>query len=375
MADNQSGHEDGVDLFALIHGTRHWMRVAWARRALLLGPVTLAVAFGAILAFGSTPEYTAHMKILPYRSPGAVSGISGLAAIAGVQLPSAPGAPIITAELYPDVVRTLDFRIAVAETPIGFSALGKPVSFVTYFTEYSRPSIVNLASKYTIGIPRMIRTMLRPVGPAVTAPSDNLQRAVLPVYDREYLETVSLLEERLQIATDKRTFVITLRGVMPDPYAAADLVRVGSKRLMERIIEHEARKAGEQLRFYEQQHQNRKVHYERTQRALAAFVDRNRILVSATAKIEQQRLQRDHDMAFDLYQYFSRELEQARIRKSQDTPVFAVLEPVAVPIDRSSPKRGVILILAAVVGFVAGILLVVVRQLRYERGEAVASSR
>jgi uncharacterized protein involved in exopolysaccharide biosynthesis len=375
MADNQTGHEDGVDLVALMQGIRQWMQVAWAGRSLLLGTVTLAVAFGAIVAFGSTPEFTAYMKILPYRSPGAVSGISGLAAIAGVQLPSAPGAPIITAELYPDVVRTLEFRIAVAETPIGFSALGKPTSFVTYFTENSRPSIINLAAKYTIGIPRMLRTMLRPAAPAVTAPHGDVQRTVLPVYDREYLETVSLLEERLQIAIDKRTFVITMKGVMPDPYAAADLVRVGSNRLMERIIEHEARKAGEQLRFYEQQHLEKKVRYERTQRALAAFVDRNRILMSATAKIEQERLQREHDMAFDLFQYFSRELEQARIRKSQDTPVFAVLDPVAVPIDRSSPKRGIILILAAVVGVVAGMLLVVIRQLRYERGAGVDSSR
>jgi uncharacterized protein involved in exopolysaccharide biosynthesis len=74
------------------------------------------------------------------------------------------------------------------------------------------------------------------------------------------------------------------------------------------------------------------------------------MLVSAVAQIQRERLQREKDVAYQVVQQLTTELEQARIKEHQDTPVFTVLEHVTVPNEHSSPRRSVILLLAGVLG-------------------------
>jgi uncharacterized protein involved in exopolysaccharide biosynthesis len=167
----------------------------------------------------------------------------------------------------------------------------------------------------------------------------------------------------LVISIDRKTSVITINGTMPDPYAAADLVRVTSSRLMEEIIKYESRKAGEQFMFVNQQYGQAKNRYERAQREIALFADQNRSLMSAVSRINQERLQREYDISFEMYQQFSRDLEQARMKMNQDTPVFTVLERVSVPNDRVSPRRVRILLFSVFLGTFAGVLVVWARQL------------
>jgi uncharacterized protein involved in exopolysaccharide biosynthesis len=177
----------------------------------------------------------------------------------------------------------------------------------------------------------------------------------LHVYDREYLAIVEDLDNRLVVSIDKKTSVISITGLMPSPYAAADLVQTASERLMQRIIDYEAKKAGEQLTFIEEQYSQARTRYEQAQQNLASFADRNRSLVSPLSQIERDRLQSEFNVAFNVYQQLSGELQLARIKKNQDTPVFTVLEQVTVPNQRTSPRRSRILLFAIFVGLAAGV--------------------
>jgi LPS O-antigen subunit length determinant protein (WzzB/FepE family) len=48
------------------------------------------------------------------------------------------------------------------------------------------------------------------------------------------------------------------------------------------------------------------------------------------------------------------QLEQAKIKVKEETPVFTVLEPVKVPVDKSSPKRLLVLASSLIIGFIVG---------------------
>jgi len=259
---------------------------------------------------------------------------------------------MITADLYPVIAKTLEFRVTVAETPLRFGSLPAPVSAVQYFKEHkSLPSKLGGAlTKLREAITEALSREARPSGAQVTSGTGEPLRG----YDREYIAILSDLDTRLQVSMDKKTSVITITGTMPDRYASANLVQTASERLMERIIEYESQKAGEQLRFVEQQYQERGEVYEQAQRRLAVFTDRNRSLNSPVALIEKERLQRENDVAFQVLEQVSLELAQARIRKNQDTPVFAVLEKPTVPDHRSSPRRMLILLVWVVAGVAAG---------------------
>lgn len=334
----------------------------WCDRTRVVQFMFLAVLAGFFFAFASGEEFVAKTRILPYRSgAGSANSLSGLAGLAGVRLPGGPGEQTITADLYPEVAKSLDFRLSVAETPIRFSSLGRKATTVEYFQYLRKTPLIELVEEYSFGLPSKLIAFSQAPRPSNSRVVNTQDTEGLPSYSRYYLAFVNLLEGRLSISIDKKTSIITIVGQMPDPYAAADLVHVASTRLMERIIDYESRKAGEQFRFVKEQHRQSKDRYERTQQQLASFSDRNRALMSATAQIDRDRLQREYDLAFEVFQQFSRELEQARIKMNQDTPVFTVIERVTVPAERSSPRRARIMLLCLLAGMLVGVARVGIR--------------
>jgi uncharacterized protein involved in exopolysaccharide biosynthesis len=173
-------------------------------------------------------------------------------------------------------------------------------------------------------------------------------------FDSGFRRVLRELAERIDVSVDRRTSIITLRATMPDSVAAAGLVQATVAELMRTVIAYEVRKADEQLRFLEAEYTAAQLRYERAQRDLASFSDSNRMLTSAVARIEQQRRERDASLAFEVLEQFTREREQARIKRNQDIPVFAILEDPMIPNHRSSPRRLLIIGIAFGAGLMVG---------------------
>lgn len=341
-----------VSISELIEKTREFGRLIWRERRLFVRPLAITIAVGLVVAFASKKEYSASTKLLPYRNPTNSSSLSGLAGLAGIRLPTGADDQTITADLWPVIAKTLDFRISVAEAPLRFATTGNPITMVQYFKDHQ--SLLDAASgafadlRYSV-----VSASTGPRQPSV-ATITGANGEPLRTFDRQYLKIVQTMDDRLLVSIDKKTSVISITGVMPSPYAAADLVQTASERLMQRIIDYEAKKAGEQLKFIEEQYTQAKSRYEQAQQNLAVFADRNRALVSPLAQVERDRLQSEFSVAAEVYQQLSGELQLARIKKNQDTPVFTVLEQVTVPNQRSSPNRSRILLFAIFVGLAAG---------------------
>jgi uncharacterized protein involved in exopolysaccharide biosynthesis len=366
--DQPSEYDDeDLSLAALIEKVQKVWQLVRLQRRYIWRSLAVTMPMGLLIAFGTTPEYTSSTKILPYLSGGGASGLSGLAGLAGIRVPIGGADQTITADLYPDVANTLDFRISVADSPIRFGTLRKPVSTVEYFKDVSRRSLMDLVRRYTIQLPGRFLTAIRPVPTMAIVPDSVSSRSPLASYDREYLRIVDGLKERLTVVMNRKTSVITIEGTMPDAYASADLVRTASERLMARIIDFESRKAGEQLRFVVEEQRRSHERFEAIQHELAVFTDRNRGTLSATAQIEAQRLQSEYNLPVEVYRQFSTELEQSRIKQNQNTPVFTTLEQVVVPNQRVRPRRTLIMLVAIFFGLVIGSALIAWRQVEERR--------
>ena len=50
----------------------------------------------------------------------------------------------------------------------------------------------------------------------------------------------------------------------------------------------------------------------------------------------------------------AKQVEQAKLQVSKDTPIFSILKPVVVPNEKSGPKRILIIALWVFLGFVFG---------------------
>jgi uncharacterized protein involved in exopolysaccharide biosynthesis len=320
----------------------------WIVRALqqqwkgVLGWTIITAFAGVALALVLPVTYQARTRLLPYRSAVSASGLSGLAGLAGVRLPAGVGDQTITPDLYPDVLTSADFQAEIATAPLWFGAAPRRQSVFAYEKARAAQRLFSLA-----------RLLPRSSGPTAL-PSDSALAGA--IRDPDLQDFLRDFGDYLQVALDRKTSVVTITSTMPDAVAAADLARVTSAALMARLLEFEVKKTTEQLRFLTTQLEEARTRYNGTQRALADFSDRNRVLLSATGQVERERLSRANDLAFEVLQQISREVEQVRIKRNQDTPVFVTIERPVVPSRKNAPRRSLIVLAALVLGvFVGGV--------------------
>ncbi len=143
----------------------------------------------------------------------------------------------------------------------------------------------------------------------------------------------------------------------PEATVAATVAHHSLDYLTNYITTYRTEKSRRQVNFLNKQVTEAKSRYQSTEYALSSYKDRNRALYLNTAKIEEQRLQADYLLAQSVYNELSKQLEQAKIKVQEETPVFEILEPASVPLQKSGPKRTVIILISMVIG-IAIVLLV-----------------
>lgn len=310
----------------------------WVSRVKLLRCTIVGSLLGYGLSFTISDAYVAEMKLLPYRTGlSGSAGISGLAGLAGIRVPSGME-QTVSVDLYPEVAKSVAFRKKIIETPLRYGADGQTIRLIELFNDSTTNLFVN-KTKTT-----------RPKARSRLPTSRDTTPDRIPMFTKDQYKAMTVLAGSLEVKVDRSTSLITISAEMPDPFLSADLVRVASKTLMERLIEIESRKAREQYSFVSAQYSQKKTTYDSVQKILAAFLDRNRILSTALSQVERDRLARERDLAYEVLQQVSRDLEQARLKLSIDTPVFGVIEDVSVPPHRSSPNRTQMAAISAVLG-------------------------
>jgi uncharacterized protein involved in exopolysaccharide biosynthesis len=153
-----------------------------------------------------------------------------------------------------------------------------------------------------------------------------------------------LLSKRVTLETNDKEGYVILNAVSHDPNLAAQVAHKAQALLQKYITEFKIKKATAQLDFIENRYAEKKKDFEQAQANLASFSDRNKNITSALARTEEVKLQNEYQLAFDVYSQLAKQYEQAQIKVKEDTPVFSIIKPVTVPIEKSKPNRPLILI-------------------------------
>jgi uncharacterized protein involved in exopolysaccharide biosynthesis len=348
---SQQSEDDEIDLMALAKTT-------WTGRKIILRAVIVCAILGVVIALLSPKEYTASTTLVPQLSSGSSrsGGLSSLAAMAGFNLNLNQSTSELSPMIYPQIVQSVPFQLELMKTPFTFPGVEKPVSLFEYYTEYSKPGALSLIKKYTIGLPFVILKAIRgePEEDSITInePSETIQLTS----QQEGVRKV--IAGKVSLEPNDREGYIVLTTNFSDPYLAAQVARKAQQLLQKSITEFKIEKAQAELDFIKGRLEEKKQEFENAQAALAAFRDRNKNVTSAMARTEEERLQNEYQLAFDVYSSLAQQYEQAQIKVKEDTPVFSVIKPVTVPLERSKPNRKMIVIIWVFLGGLAGVGLV-----------------
>jgi uncharacterized protein involved in exopolysaccharide biosynthesis len=175
--------------------------------------------------------------------------------------------------------------------------------------------------------------------------------------------SIGALTKRITTTFERRTGMVTIEVSMPDPVVAATVARLSLEYLTNYITSYRTQKVKNQERFLTQQVEQSRRRYQSAEYELESYRDRNRSLYSGLARIREQRLQAEFLLSQTVYNDLSRQLEQAKIRVQEQTPVFKMLEPPRIPLGPNGPRRLMIILAALAAGVVAGLGLTLAKTL------------
>ena len=337
--------DDEIDIIGLI-------KTLWLGRKIMFISFFVFGLLGFLIAIFSSKEFVATTIMVPSNNDAtsklsSLSGLGGLAAMAGINLNSATGtelSPIV----YPQIVSSLPFLMELMNTPLDFKDLKTATTFSDYYSEIKKP---NLILKYTLGLPGVLLTAFK--GKETATPFINENKKIIELTEKQS-KVLFILEQLISLDVSLKEGYLTLTARMPEARPAAQLGQRAQELLQQYITEFKIKKAKSNLDFIQQRFDETTQKFEAAQQRLASFRDKNKNMSLATARTEEERLSSQYNLIYSIYSELAKQLEQAKIQVKQDTPVFTIIEPISVPSKRSKPNRFLILIIWTFLGGLFG---------------------
>ena len=161
---------------------------------------------------------------------------------------------------------------------------------------------------------------------------------------KEETEVVRSLQERISTSVDKKTQVVSLSVTMQDPLIAATLTDTVMLNLQNHITQYRTDKARHDLEFTQRLFDEAQGKYYAAQQRYAQYVDQNQALSRRSFRTEEERLQNEMSLAYSLYNQTAQQLQLARAKVQESTPVYAVVQPATVPLKPSKPSKVLVLV-------------------------------
>lgn len=340
--------EDEIDLIALA-------KTLWQGRKTVIKTLLIGAVLGLVVALLSPKEYTSTTVMVPQlgKSSSKLGGLSSLAAMAGFNLDNISGSnDVLSPMVYPQIINSSPFQLELMNQPFHFDKVDHPISIYQYYTEIKKPGVLSYVKKYTIGLPGVILGVLKskPQAPQTTS---NL----LALTEKQ--EAIrNFISANISLNVNSKVGYLSLTANMEEPALAAEVAQFARELLQKYITQLKIEKANQQLKFINDRYTEKKIDFERTQENLARFRDQNKNVSLALAKTEEERLQSEYTIAFNVYSELAKQLEQAQIQVKEETPVFSVLSPAVIPNQKSKPKKSMILMMWMFLGTICGIGIV-----------------
>lgn len=319
----------------------------WARKKTVGLWCLIGAVIGVIVAFSIPKEYTTNVKLAPEISDKMKtgSGLNTLAAMAGISTPGG-STDAVYPNLYPDILQSVPFCVSLFDVPVTDKD-GERVMTVREFLENDTKS---------------------PWWSAILALPGKIIGAILPSDDDDDNKTggtdtfrltkdendlVEALNNRISASVDQKTMVVDISVNMQDPMVSAILADTIVNRLGEYVTAYRTNKARKDMEYIEHLNNEAKAGYYAAQQKYADYLDSHQGIVMYSAKTMRDRLENEATLAFNMYNQTSQQLQVAKAKVQEETPVYATIKPPTVPLRASSPRKLLIIIGFTFLAFVA----------------------
>ena len=327
--NNHNDEEIEIDLIGIL-------RKIIGIRKTIYKAAGIGLVVGIIVAISIPKQYTVGVTLSPEMGGSKGGGLSGLAAsFLGSGVSMNEGTDALNASLSADIVSSTPFLLELSTMKIP-ALKGGTMTLNVYLDEESSPWW-----GYVIGLPGMVIGGVKSLfteEESESVPSDKANLGTIELSKKES-EKIEALKKKILASVDKKTSMTTVSVTLQNPKVAAVVADSVVRKLQEYIIDYRTTKAKEDCLYLERLFKERQQEYYDAQKKYADYMDSHDNIILQSVRAEQERLQNDMRLAYQVYSQVANQLQVARAKVQEEKPVFAVVEPAVIPLYPSGTSR------------------------------------
>lgn len=307
----------------------------WDKRKFILKVSGVGLLIGIIIAFSIPKEYSTTVILAPESKEGGSLGNAGaLAAMAGINLGGTSASGDLSSDVYPDIMQSTPFILGLSKIYISDKKEGIDTTLFAYIKDEQKLAWWT----YVLGAPKLFVGLFS---------SEKEQKSIEDnklILTKDQDDVVETLKKLVTISIDKKTGVITLETMMQSRVISATVADTLTSYLQSYIIKYRTEKARADLAFAEKLYNESKSDYSKVQQKYADYLDRNQNVILASYRVNQEKLQNEVTLAYNVYNQVAQQLQVAKVKVQDQTPVYTVIQPAIIPLIPTKPNKKLIVI-------------------------------
>jgi len=319
-------------------------------KTLIVRTVLVFTLLGVTYAILAPEEFTSEARVVreaQTESGGLPSGIPG-GALSGLGINLGGASSGLTPAAYPDVLQSREVRLAVVRDTFRFPDAERPMTFVNYVNR--PPGVLSQVLDYTLWLPWTLKGALGSVISGSPAPAGTTDAGELMIPSEEEDAALKSISNKITASVDEETGLMTISVTAGGPQLASEFAKSFLDHFTTRVREIRTEKVRERLTFVEGRFEEAEKELEMAEDDLAQFLERNQNPTTATLQFRRDRLRRQVSFKEQLYSELQSQLTQTRLDLQRRQPVVTVVEQPVPPMNRSAPKRTLVVLLSLILG-------------------------
>ncbi len=323
-------------------------KTLWRRKKTIGIWCGIGAIVGLIIAFSIPKEYTTQVKLAPEiaENKGGSGSLGALAPMAGMGN-NVSGTDAVYPNLYPDVLKSVPFCVSLFDVPLTDKKGERKFTLREFLEEDTK-------APWWSAIMSLPGDLIGAILPSDDNGEDGEETKANPFrLTKKEDSLVKTINERITATVDQKTFVVTVNVNMQDPVVSAILADTVVNRLREYVTNYRTNKARQDMYYLEKLNDEAKDAYYKAQQRFADYQDSHQGVMLYSARTMRDRLENEATLAFNMYNSTSQQLQRAKAKVQEVTPVYTEIEPATVPVKASAPRKVMILAGCIFLAFVA----------------------
>ena len=296
-----------------------------AIRKTLYKAVVVGAVIGIVVGISIPKKYTVKVTLSPEMNGTKTGGLSGLAAsVLGGGITGGDTSDALNVSLASDIVSSTPFLMELLSMNVPSSEGDEIMALDAYLDTQASPWW-----SYVVSFPGMV------IGGVKSLFTDVQDSSFKERQSGEIIEEnskINTLRNSVLAIVDKKTAITIVSVTLQNPRITAAVADSVVRRLQKHITAYRTSKAKEDCAYLDRMFEDRKQEYYVAQREYATYVDTHDNLILQSVRTEQERLQNNMNLAYQVYSQVATQLQIARAKVQEEKPVFAVVEPAVVPL-------------------------------------------